>query len=193
MGSEPENMGQSQRILNAAFQCISSKGYANISLRDIADEAGVVLSQLNYYYKNKEGLLTEVINMLSRQYLHEMEENFKKGVSQNERISCLINYFKEMLKEKPELFKILFDLTSMALWSSSLKGLLHSLFNDLAVLIEKYVFNDFPRKEKLKAYSSEALSRLILGAAFGTSIQGILNSEKSGVIDSLSAIQMLFE
>jgi len=108
MNEKPNEASQSQRILYAAFKCISTKGYANVSLRDIADEAGVVLSQLNYYYKNKEGLFTEVVKMLAQQYLREIEDILKNGESKNEKIACLIKYFQEMLRNNPELFKLLF-------------------------------------------------------------------------------------
>jgi len=54
--TETNEQTQSGKILLAAYSCISTSGYANVSMRNIADEAGVVLSQLNYYYKNKEGL-----------------------------------------------------------------------------------------------------------------------------------------
>ena len=49
------------KILISAFECISTNGYANVSLRDIASEAGVALSQINYYFNNKEGLFVEVV------------------------------------------------------------------------------------------------------------------------------------
>jgi len=48
MNNELKKANQSERILQTAFECISSKGYANVSMRDIADEAGVALSQLMY-------------------------------------------------------------------------------------------------------------------------------------------------
>jgi len=58
---EVDRQSQSEKILSAAYGCISTRGYANVSLRDIADEAGVALSQLHYYYKSKEGLFKEVV------------------------------------------------------------------------------------------------------------------------------------
>jgi len=191
MPNESENINQAQKILNAAFKCISVRGYANVSLRDIADEAGVVLSQLNYYYKNKEGLFTKIVKTLSQQYLNEIENNLKKGKSEKERITCLIEYFQKVLRKTPEFFKLLFDLTSMALWSTSLKELQNDLFNSLANLIEKYIINDFPNKEKYK--SSKTLSRMILGTLFGTSMQVILSNENEEMIDSLSTLEILFE
>lgn len=192
MKNEFDNMSQSQKILNAAFKCISSKGYANVSLRDIANEAGVVLSQLNYYYKNKEGLFTEVVKKLAEQYLNEIEDIFKKGIAEKKKLSCLVEYFQEMLRKKPELLKLLFDLISMSFWSASLKKILSNFFNDVTQLIEKYIDN-FSNKEEFKNYSPATLSRMISGALFGTSVQVILAHGEDDMIDSLSAIQALFQ
>lgn len=193
MNNESEKMNQSQRILNAAFKCISRNGYANISLRDIADEAGVVLSQLNYYYKNKEGLFIEVVKMLGQQYLSEIEGKLKKEESDSDKISSLIKHFQEMLREKPELFKILFDLTSMALWSASLKKLLNNLYSDLTNLIEKYVMKNFNFKEASLSCSPKILSRTILGALLGTSVQVMLANDDENIADSLDIMQLLFQ
>ena len=193
MPDKSKNMNQAQKILNAAFKCISERGYANVSLRDIADEAGVVLSQLNYYYKNKEGLFTEIIKKLAQQYLNEIEDNLKKGKSEKERIAGLIRYFQEVLRKKPELFKLLFDLTSMALWSASLKELLNNLFKSIAGLIEKYIMIDFSGREKFKHTSTITLSRMILGTLFGTSVQVMLANGKEDMIDSLSGLKILFD
>lgn len=193
MANELENLNQSQKILNAAFKCISERGYASASLRDIADEAGVVLSQLNYYYKNKEGLFTEIIKTLAQQYLNEIEDNLKKGETEKEKMMHLIEYFQEMLKEKPELFKLLFDLTSMALWSESFKELLNDLFNNVVNLIETYIITDFSDERKLKYKSPITLSRMMLGTLFGMSIQVMLANGEEDMIDSLSSLKALFE
>ncbi len=193
MDNKLKNLNQSQKILNAAFKCISERGYASVSLRDIADEAGVVLSQLNYYYKNKEGLFTEIIKTLAQQYLNEIEDNLKKGETEKEKMMHLIEYFQEMLKEKPELFKLLFDLTSMALWSESFKELLNDLFNNVVNLIETYIITDFSDERKLKYKSPITLSRMMLGTLFGMSIQVMLANGEEDMIDSLSSLKALFE
>lgn len=192
MNEKTNTASQSQRILNAAFTCISTKGYANVSLRDIADEAGVVLSQLNYYYKNKEGLFSEVVKMLAQQYLSEIEDILKNETLDNEKMGRLIQYFQEILKNKPELFKLLFDLSSMALWSDSLRVLLNTLYNDVTKLIEKYVLHGLS-KEESECHSSAALPRIIFGALFGTSIQVMLARDQEDMIDSLSEIQIILK
>ncbi|MDK2788839.1 MAG: hypothetical protein PWP07_2084 [Epulopiscium sp.] len=186
-----EEQSQSEKILLAAYACISTRGYANVSMREIADEAGVVLSQLNYYFKNKEGLFKEVVGMMISRYLKEIEESLKQENSPQKRVKGLINYFKNMLKHNPELFRLLYDFAGLAIWSPVFSSLLSELFKDLSVIIEKYIFNDLQIKD-LKGYSTKTLSRLILGSMFGTGIQVLLDQDEE-LPEALNAMQILFE
>jgi len=186
-----EEQSQSEKILLAAYACISTRGYANVSMREIADEAGVVLSQLIYYFKNKVGLFKEVVGIMISRYLKEIEESLKQENSPQKRVKGLINYFKNMLKHNPELFRLLYDFTGLAIWSPVFSSLLSELFKDLSVIIEKYIFNDLQIKG-LKGYSTKTLSRLILGSMFGTGIQVLLDQDEE-LPEALNAMQILFE
>jgi len=191
MNNELKKANQSERILQTAFECISSKGYANVSMRDIADEAGVALSQLTYHYKNKDGLLTEVIKMMIQEYLIEVEEHLRKGVTPKEKLSDLITYFQEVLEENPKLFKMFYDFTSMSLWSAQFSNLLRNLFDNLVNLIEKYVLDDIPLKSNLRTYTPKSIARMLLGALFGTAIQVILDPQEKKLPEALNAIELL--
>jgi AcrR family transcriptional regulator len=193
MDSETEKLTQSQKILTAAFNCISTKGYANVSLRDIADEAGVVLSQLNYYYKNKEGLFTEVIKTAIQMYLQEIENNLQKGTTIKEKMSFLTKYFRKMLIETPELFRLLYDFIGMSMWSDSFSKLLRQLFQDLSDLIEKNILMNISINGKFMGYSPKIIARMIIGALFGITIQSILDPEKETLSDALNLIPVVFE
>ncbi|MGH4139939.1 TetR/AcrR family transcriptional regulator [Clostridium sp.] len=186
------SINQSQKILDAAFKCISKNGYANVSMRSIAEEANVVLSQVNYYYKNKEGLFIEVIRTLSKRYLVQFEECLKIGDTSKKRLSNLSDYFQNMLISTPEVFKLLYDLIGMSIWSKPFGDLLSNLFKDLSSLIERYVLADniFTNKS-LKNYSSSALSRMILGSILGTSIQIILDPQEENIAKSLNIVSEL--
>ncbi|WP_343032837.1 TetR/AcrR family transcriptional regulator [Anaerotalea alkaliphila] len=191
MSTETNEQTQSERILLAANTCISTRGYANVSMRDIADEAGVALSQLNYYFKNKEGLFKEVVRMMISKYLKEIEASLKQENSPRKRAKGLIHYFKNMLQHNPELFRLLYDFTGLAIWSPVFSSLLSELFKELSDMIEKYIFKDLQLKE-LKGYSTKTLSRLILGSMFGTGIQVLLDQDEE-LPEALNAMQILFE
>lgn len=48
-----------ERILAAAHDCLARDGYERITTRRIAEEAGVNIATLHYYFGTKEALLTE--------------------------------------------------------------------------------------------------------------------------------------
>lgn len=187
-----DTISQKERILMAAYDYISSEGYANASLREIASNAGVVLSQLNYYFKNKEGLLIEVIQIMIDKYLLEVEERLKRGINAKERVSNFIKYFQETLSENPKLFRLLYDFSSMALWSDVFGKQLSNLFEKLSILVEEYIFIDTPEDSFLKNQSSNAIARILFGTMFGTAIQVLLDPKEKRLPESLSAIETLF-
>ncbi len=192
MNQNCETMSQKDRILLAAYDYISNEGYANASLREIAAKAGVVLSQLNYYFKNKEGLLIEVIQLMIDKYLLEVEERLKRGANAKERVSYFIKYFQEMLSENPKLFRLLYDFSSMALWSDVFGKQLSNLFEKLSILVEKYILIDIPEDSFLKNESPNAIARILFGTMFGTAIQVLLDPKEERLPESLTAIEAIF-
>ncbi len=188
MPTTVDKKGQSQRILLSAVNFISQHGYANVSLRDIAQDAGVVLSQLNYYFKNKEGLFVEVVKTVMKKYLVEIEELLQRGSTAKERVNNLISYFSSTLKDNPKTFRLLFDLSNMAMWSTTFRDLLNSLFDDLARLIEKHVLPLCDKDSRLQSYSPNAIARMLFGAMFGVSIQTLLNNEEEQLPEAMAAI-----
>lgn len=188
-----DKIKQSEMILNAAYNCISSKGYANVSMREIANEAGVALSQLHYYFGSKKELFREIIKKMIGKYLLEVENHLKKGETAKEKVSSLVMFFREMLTNNRELFCLLYDLTGLALWSDSFRDLLSSLFKELSNMIEEFIINNSSVLGNLHGYSSEKLARLILGSMFGVGIQVLLDPKDEGMMDSLNAIQIIFD
>jgi len=191
MEKKIEKPSQSQKILHTAFQCLSTTGYANVSMRDIADEAGVALSQLNYYYKNKEGLFNEVVKMMMHQYLHEIEEKLKSTKNTKEKVTSLIKYFNELIKKKPELLRLFIDFTAQSLWLPSFRQHLKNLFADLSEMIEGSVLTETVTNKNLHGYSPRSVAKMVLGALYGTSIQIMLDSDEDKAFDSLDLVGMI--
>lgn len=184
---------QSSKILFSAYELVASKGYANVSIRDIADHAKVVLSQVNYYFKNKEGLMTAVVKMMSDKYIMEIEEVLETGTSSKEKMESLIQYYKDVLLNNPPLLRIFYDLAAMSMWSEKFGKSLDGLFEKLAYLIQIHIIDNSAEENMHKSHSSEGLSRMILGAMIGTAIQFLSNPNKERMNKSLDAIKVIFD
>jgi len=186
-----EKTNSSQKILETAFHCLSTRGYANVSMRDIANEANVALSQLNYYYKNKEGLVTEVIKVMIFQYLNEIEEQLKAAIKREEKLTSLIGYFNYLIRKKPELFKIFVDFTAQSLWIPAFAKQLKNLFDDIVEIIEKNILLEMDNSTALHDYSEKTIARFVLGALYGTSVQIMLGSDEENAYESLTIVEKI--
>jgi AcrR family transcriptional regulator len=191
MQQQIDKTNPSEKILITAFECLSTRGYANVSMRNIAEEAGVALSQLTYYYKNKEKLFIEVINMMILQYLHEIESNLESATDEKEKLASLVRFFKELIRDRPNLLKLFIDFIAQALWIPSFKEQLDSLFRELTEIIERNLLTDPKIKKRYLEYSPKTVAKLILGALLGTSIQIILGSDRDSAFDSLNLAESL--
>lgn len=64
-----EDLDTRTRILDAAFRCLTTRGYASLTVRDIARDAGVNHALISYYFGSKEKLVIAVLDEMNRRLL----------------------------------------------------------------------------------------------------------------------------
>lgn len=64
------------RILDAAFRCLATTGYAALSVREIAKDAGVNHALINYYFGTKDRLVIAVLDEANRQLLQRQRQMY---------------------------------------------------------------------------------------------------------------------
>ena len=57
------------RILDAAFRCLVTRGYASLTVRDIAHDAGVNHALISYHFGGKDKLVIAVLDEMNRRLL----------------------------------------------------------------------------------------------------------------------------
>ncbi len=58
-----KELSTEEKILESASKIFTEKGFSGTRTRDIADEAGINLALLNYYFRSKEKLFEQVMKM----------------------------------------------------------------------------------------------------------------------------------
>ena len=66
----------STALLEAAKKVLRQRGYAGLSTRDVAEAAGVPLSQIHYHFGSKHGLVLALFEHLNSQLLHRQHALF---------------------------------------------------------------------------------------------------------------------
>ncbi len=98
------DLSTEEKIKEAARSVFTSKGFAATRTRDIAEEAGINLALLNYYFRSKEKLF-EII------YLEKMQKFFgfigpimyDETSSLEMKIEGIVSIYTDMLLENPDI------------------------------------------------------------------------------------------
>ncbi len=56
-------MNTREQIIKAAWKLFSDRGFEDVSVRDVTNEAGVNLASVSYHFGSKAGLIQEVVKM----------------------------------------------------------------------------------------------------------------------------------
>lgn len=104
-----------ERIKEATFYLLAEKGYSELSMRDIAKKAGVVLGQLTYYYKKKENLILSVIDEVFENCIYELKKKIKDS---NDKLSTLLDYYVEIFQKEPEVPKVVLNFMTESIWDT---------------------------------------------------------------------------
>lgn len=93
-----------EKIKEAARIVFTKKGYAATRTRDIAEEAGINLSLLNYYFRSKEKLFHQVIMEKVQQIFGVLFPILNNGnLSLDEKIDLIVENYVNLLTENPDL------------------------------------------------------------------------------------------
>jgi len=96
------------RVIKAAIDLFSSKGFRGTSIRDIADLAGMSISNIYYHFGNKEGLLTYILETTSRQLVSTLRDVCELNIDPLSRFKRLLEVHLRQAVEHHKEVKLFF-------------------------------------------------------------------------------------
>jgi len=90
-------------IRNAAHKIFTQKGFDGTSVQDIASEAGTTKSMVNYYFRTKEKLFTEIFHEEFRKLFSGIGVHLASDLPLKEKIERIVAFDIDKLKEIPDL------------------------------------------------------------------------------------------
>ncbi|GAA2797901.1 TetR/AcrR family transcriptional regulator [Saccharopolyspora taberi] len=70
-------MGNREDLLDAAMQCLRTKGYARTTARDITEIAGTSLAAIGYHYGGVQNLLNQAVFTALEQWSDQVQERLR--------------------------------------------------------------------------------------------------------------------
>jgi AcrR family transcriptional regulator len=93
-----------QKLKEAARRVFTQKGYTATRVRDIANEAGINLALVNYYFRSKEKLF----QLIMAETIEQLFETIKPVIDDEtttlaEKLSRIVDHYIDLLFENPDL------------------------------------------------------------------------------------------
>lgn len=175
MNSDKKKQNLSRKkIINSAIILFANKGFDSTSTREICKHAGVNLSLIPYYFGNKDGLYTNIIESIINYGLAFMQDDLDKTQSINsmnidEKIelyrSILEKYTEFLYSENvPSSFVVLM-VKEQTVSHSKFSEIYSQKINILYSALRKILASILNKKEKDKAITFEVSS--IIGQILG--------------------------
>jgi AcrR family transcriptional regulator len=99
-----DDLSTEEKIMQAAKKLFTQKGFAATRTRDIAEEAGINLALLNYYFRSKEKLFNIVMVDNFRQFIKAISVNLlDETASMEEKIKRVVTAYIDFLSVNPDL------------------------------------------------------------------------------------------
>ncbi|MPR35181.1 TetR/AcrR family transcriptional regulator [Salmonirosea aquatica] len=101
---EETDSSTEEKIKSAARTIFHKKGFAATRTRDIAEEAGLNLALLNYYFRSKQKLFDLIMLESMQQFLTSMTGMFNdRETSLEKKIELLVSNYIDLLTEEPDI------------------------------------------------------------------------------------------
>jgi AcrR family transcriptional regulator len=114
-GTTEKGLGRAQDILQAARALLAAEGYAGLSMRRVAQEAGMSLSNVQHYYGSKDQLLEALLLTTMDSFQARMDgiAAAMSERSQLERFLSTVDMFLEEITD-PVVHALFFEIWALA-------------------------------------------------------------------------------
>lgn len=95
-------MSTEEKIMEAARKVFHAKGFAATRTRDIAEEAGINLALLNYYFKSKQKLFAMVMEEAIRGFISGIKVCLtNENTTFEEKLDEVVSHYIDMILKEP--------------------------------------------------------------------------------------------
>lgn len=95
-----------EKIIAAGLQVFAYRGLAATSIQDIASLAGISIGLMYHYYKSKEELFTDLVDMTLQAAAESTERMFNSDLSPADQISTFSKEVIDSIAENDEMSKM---------------------------------------------------------------------------------------
>ncbi len=153
-------------ILDAARSRLLVDGYAGLSTRKVAEEAAVPVSQLNYHFGSKQGLILALFEEENRRRLDRQRSMYAEDLPLWQRYERACDYLEDDLDSG--YVRVLQEMVAAAWSNAELGAAVRELLGGWVALLTEVAREAERRHGPLGPFTAEELATLVASAFYGS-------------------------
>jgi len=167
------------RIIEAARSRLLADGYAGLSTRKVAEEAGVPLSQLHYHFGSKGGLIMALFEMENQQRLTRQIHMYAEDRPLWQRYEQACDFLEDDLESG--YVRVLQELVAAGWSNAEIGAAVRELLGGWIALLTEVAREAERRHGPLGPFTAEELATLIASAFFGSEALLLLGFDRDAL------------
>jgi AcrR family transcriptional regulator len=160
-----QDLNRSQ-LLDAAEVVFGGKGFANATLKEIAELAGFAVGSVYSFFPSKEDLFRQVLDRRGQEFVARMEQICVADPPALERLHTLVDMQVGFFREHPHFSRLYVNLSHSAGGTGLMDEIVHARF-ERAMTLQTELIEDGQRQGQLRAGDPLVLARIFSGIVFG--------------------------
>jgi AcrR family transcriptional regulator len=152
-------------ILDAARSRLLADGYAGLSTRKVAEEAGVPLSQLHYHFGSKQGLILALFEEENRRRLDRQRSMYAEDLPLWQRYERACDFLDDDLDSG--YVRVLQEMIAAGWSNPEVRDAVRELLGGWFALLAEVARETERRHGPLGPFTAEELATLVASAFFG--------------------------
>ena len=153
-------------IMAAARRRLLADGYAGLSTRKVAEEAGVPVSQLNYHFGSKQGLILALFEQENRRRLDRQRSMYAEDLPLWQRYEQACDFLEDDLDSG--YVRVLQEMVAAGWSNADIGEAVHELLGGWFALLGAVAREAERRHGPIGPFTAEELATLVASAFFGS-------------------------
>lgn len=130
--------GKKTEIANSAISALKVFGYAQTTLRDIADQSDMSLGMMHYYFDSKEELLIYCVRLYKEEFVANLQAAVAGASPQEGPAEAFVSALIQTIEQDSEIHRLWYDIRSQSMFDPSFKPVVSDLEASMAGLMKDF-------------------------------------------------------
>ncbi|AFM25677.1 TetR/AcrR family transcriptional regulator [Desulfomonile tiedjei] len=128
-----------EEVISATKRCLAKNGFSKLSVKAIAEEAGVSTGIIYHYFKNKEDLLLNVIKEAFSRSHENVMQVVEPLTSERDKLFKHLESIHAVVVDNPEFYTVLLNFLGQAPYNDEIKRIMTKFLSNLTSYAGRYL------------------------------------------------------